>query len=244
MFSMIDKPGRASISTSRPSLSVTTSLTMKRSAGSRPRGRDYIRRPRAAVAARPLAAGVVRIESAAAIGAFRGLQRGMPDSRFRGGIFGGVRVRVAAQCGFGSRTVLGGLAPLQNRDLLRRLERKVFVLEALQQHRSVLEDVLGPLPNAVTATVDDDLARSFGFGFGRRRLAGLDVLLVCAAHILSKGLSTLLDEASRGVFHAPRTCSHAAPARREARQEPPCASPGYLPRRRRRRATAACPASR
>ena len=41
MFSMMDKPGRASTSTSRPSLSVTTSLTMKLGSRRFATGRDY-----------------------------------------------------------------------------------------------------------------------------------------------------------------------------------------------------------
>src|SRR5688572_13625629 len=205
MFSMIDKPARASTSTSRASLSVTTSLTM-RLARVRGAGAATIANgePRAA-ARRDGSARVVRIESAAAIALWIGFHRGVPLARLRGGVFRGFRVRVAGLCRLGASAFIVGFGAGDNRDLLRRFEREVLVLEALQQNGRVLEDVFRPLPHAVAAAVDDDLARRLGLG---RR--GLDILLVRSPHILSKALWTLGEEASRAWAGAPRTRSQAA----------------------------------
>src|SRR6185503_9081011 len=96
--------------------------------------------------------------------------------------------------------LLGGLRVGEDRDLVRRFEREILVLEALQENRRVLDDILRPLPDAVAATVDDDFAGSIAPGLGCRRLAAFDLLVGHSAHILSKGLRTRFNEASRRVF--------------------------------------------
>src|SRR5690349_6182507 len=108
MFSMIDKPGRASTSTSRPSLSITTSLTMESLDALAARGRDYSRRS-AAVAARG-SARVVRIETAAAIASAVALLRRMACGRFRLGFIHGELFRGALLRALGIGALLGGLA--------------------------------------------------------------------------------------------------------------------------------------
>src|SRR5262245_40207506 len=109
MFSMIDNPGRASTSTSRPSLSVTTSLTMTLARWVRDAGRDYNRRSTAVRECCETSARVVRIEAAATIAPLIGLHRGMPVGRFRGGLLGGFCVRIGGLGGFRSSALLAGL---------------------------------------------------------------------------------------------------------------------------------------
>src|SRR6187431_3043808 len=108
MFSMIDKPGRASTSTSRPSLSVTTSLTMNSLGTCATRGRDYNRRR---VADRDrggdVSARVVRIEAAAALARALALHRRMAGGRFCVGLLAGFRFRVAGFGGAALRVLLG-----------------------------------------------------------------------------------------------------------------------------------------
>src|SRR5947207_2473761 len=169
MLSMIESPARASTATSRPSLSVTTSLTLRR-------GRS---------------AGVVWIEAAAGIASLRAaggiavlctllgrtVIRGLRARFGRCGLFGGWRFRGRLR-----------VSTRHHGHLLRGLDREVLVLEAFQQDRRTIDRISRPLPDIAAAVVDHHATGTVGRFFLRRR----SLFVRWTAHILSNGLPALL----------------------------------------------------
>ena len=153
-----------------------------------------------------------------------------------------LRLRVGRACArrFRLCALLRRVRPAHDGDLLRRLERKVLVLEALQQHGRAFDHVASPAPDAVAAAVEFDSTRRRLWR--RLRRCRRRPCRALGSYSVKRGYrpwQLSLARLARRLYERVHTLRSTA----QRREGGPVQLAGYRPQRRRRRRAAAGPAN-